>query len=418
MANFWMISAPLFSHTDWGGYLKTAQQLQALGHQVTWVSGEGIRRAVEVQGMAFASVPQTGWLWPPPPAPDVTQIPPAEAVMLRYRRALDTWLSEDLVGAAVEALLALADEIGAPDVIVTDPFLTAAALAAEKLDVPLAVCGWIAQRELDEAGLFPVQKSLGNESQQRIARLCERFGLEGRYFAKGPTPSILSPYLHVSYFTESWYQADAANLLPQTLFVGGIPEAPRSPVPDWLEAIPEEVPLALVTLGTTFTGDLGFFSWAAQAAARAGYMPLVVVGWNPIEPEAKQQLVSALPKNTRLLNFVPFDHVLPRTRLMLHHGGMGTTHAAVVHGIPQIVVPHAADQRGQARRVAQAKVGLNLSAHDVRQGMLWEAARVLSQDEQVQENARQLASEMAALGGPARAAEALAQLVQHSVSNE
>ena len=418
MANFWMISAPLFSHTDWGGYLKTAQQLQALGHQVTWVSGDSLRRPVEAQGVTFASVPQTGWLWPPPPAPDVTQIPPAEAVMLRYRRALDTWLSESLVGEAVEALLALADEIGVPDAIVTDPFLTAAALAAEKLNVPLAVCGWIAQRELNEDGLFPVQKSLGNESQQRIARLCERFGLQGRYFAQGPTPSILSPYLHVSYFTESWYQADVPNLLPQTLFVGGLPEAPTSPAPDWLQAIPEEVPLALVTLGTTFTGDLGFFSWAAQAAARAGYLPVVVIGWNPIAPEAKQQLVNALPKNTRLLNFVPFDHVLPRIRLMFHHGGMGTTHAAVVHGIPQIVVPHAADQRGQARRVAQAKVGLNLSAHEVRQGMLWEAARALSQDQQVQQNARQLAAEMASLGGPARAAEALSELVQHTVSNE
>jgi MGT family glycosyltransferase len=411
MAKFWVISAPLFSHTDWGGYLKTAQQLQRLGHKVTWVSGENLRRPIEAAGLPFAAVAQTGWLWPPPPAPDVSTMPPAEAVMLRYRRALDTWLSEDLVGSAVEALLVLADEQGAPDVLVTDPFLTAAALAAEKLDVSLAVCGWIAQRELNEDGLFPVQRSLGSESQQRIARLGERFGLEGRYFAKGPTPSILSPYLHISYFTESWYQADAANLLPQTLFVGGMPDLPSTTAPDWLQAIPEEVPLALITLGTTFTGDLGFFSWAAQAAARAGYLPVVVIGWNPIEPEAKQQLVNALPKNTRLLNFVPFNHVLPRTRLMIHHGGMGTTHAAVVHGIPQIVVPHAADQRGQARRVAQAKVGLNLSAHDVRQGMLWEAAKALSKDSRVQENARHLAAEMASLGGAPIAAQALTELL-------
>jgi MGT family glycosyltransferase len=407
MAKFWMISAPLFSHTDWGGYLKTAQQLQALGHDVTWVSGESLRRPVESAGVPFAAVAETGWLWPPPPAPDVSAMPPAEAVMLRYRRALDTWLSEDLVGKAVEALLALAAEQGAPDVIVTDPFLTAAALAAEKLDVPLAVCGWIAQRELNEDGLFPVQKSLGSESQQRIARLCEQFGLHGRYFAQGPTPSILSPYLHISYFTENWYQADAANLLSQTLFVGGMPDAPTTPAPDWLQAIPDEVPLALVTLGTTFTGDLGFFSWAAQAAARAGYLPVVVIGWNPIAPEAKQQLINALPKQTRLLNFVPFEQVLPRTRLMIHHGGMGTTHAAVVHGVPQIVVPHAADQRGQARRVAQAKVGLNLSAHDVRQGMLLEAARALSNNTPVQENAHRLAAEMASLGGAPKAAEAL-----------
>ena len=29
MAKFWFVSAPLFSHLDWGGYLKTAQALHA-----------------------------------------------------------------------------------------------------------------------------------------------------------------------------------------------------------------------------------------------------------------------------------------------------------------------------------------------------------------------------------------------------
>lgn len=411
MAKFWMISAPLFSHTDWGGYLKTAQALQQMGHDVLWVSGQSLEKAILTAGIKFAAVSETGWLWPPPPPPDLTKIPPQEAVMLRYRRALDTWLSEGLVGEAVQALLDLADEIGAPDVIVTDPFLSAAALAAEKLNVPLVVCGWIAQSELNEDYLFPVQKSLASESQGRIARLCERYSLDGVNFSQGATPSILSPHLHISYFTESWYQSDAPTLLNQTLFVGGIPTPPTTPAPDWLTAIPAHVPLALITLGTTFTGDLGFFSWAAHAAARGGCLPIVVIGWNPIAPDKKQELVAALPKGARLLNFVPFDHVLPRVRLMYHHGGMGTTHAAVVYGIPQIVVPHAADQRGQARRVAQAKVGLNLSAHDVRQGLLWDATKALTSDTQVQTNAQALAGEMAAHGGAVKAAEALAAVV-------
>lgn len=407
MAGFWFISAPLFSHLDWGGYLKTAQALQRRGHDVTWISENALGGALAKAGVPFAPVRKTGWLWPPPPVPDLSTLPPQEAVMLRYRRALDTWLSEPLVSEAVTALLELAAEIGRPDVIVTDPFLTAAALAAEALDLPLAVCGWPAQKELNEDFLFPVQKSLGSDSQERIERLKERFGLRGVNLAGGPTPSILSPHLHVSYFSESWYQSDQSNLLPQTLFVGGAPTPPADPPPDWLAAIPDEARIALITLGTTFTGDLGFYSWAAQAAARVGFVPLVVVGWNPIAPEEKARLIAALPKNTRLLNFVPFDQVLPRTRLMIHHGGMGTTHAALIHGIPQIVVPHAADQRGQARRVAQAKVGLNLTAHDVKQGMLLEGVKALANDERVRKTARDLAAELASLGGAERAAQAL-----------
>jgi MGT family glycosyltransferase len=410
MSRIWCISAPLYSHTDWGGYLKTALALQARGHEVTWVSSAGIAGVIDRAGMAFATIAQTGWLWPPPPPPDIRALKPAEAVMLRYRRALDTWLSEDLVGAGVESILSLAREHGKPDVIMTDPFLTAAALAAEALDVPLVVCGWPAQRDLNDEFLFPVQKALGSESRERVERLCARFGLSGRYISQGPTPSVLSPHLHISYFSAGWYLADAATILPQTVFAGGQPETPRDSPPDWLSAIPADAPIALITLGTTFVGELGFFSWSARAAVRAGFVPVVVIGHHPYTAEEKAALKAALPKTTRLLNWAPFAHVLPRTRLIFHHGGMGTTHAALVHGVPQIVVPHAADQRGQARRTAQAKVGLNLTAHDVRQGMLLTAAKALRDDEGVRANCRAMAEELAASGGSEAAALAVERM--------
>ena len=414
MAQFWFISAPLAGHLDWGGFLRTAQVLQQQGHQVTWISGKQVAGAITRAGVPFAPVRTTGWLWPPPPAPDLSTIPPQQAVMLRYQRALDTWLSEDLVADATSALIELAGEIGKPDQIVTDPFLTAAALAAEALDVPLTVCGWPAQTDLNEEMLFPVQKSLGSESQQRIQRLYKRFNLRGENFSTGPTPAILSPHLHISYFTQNWYASESNMLLPQNIFVGGSPTPPADDPPSWLTDIPAEAPLALITLGSVFTGDLGFFAWAAQAAARLGLVPIVVVGWNPIEPQAKAELKQALPGMTRLLNWVDFNHVLPRSRIIIHHGGMGTTHAAIVHGVPQIVVPHAADQRGQARRVAQASIGLNLTAHDVRNGALLQGTHALLNDQRVQANVRHFAEEMAALGGPPRAAEALLAVINET----
>jgi MGT family glycosyltransferase len=408
---FWFCSAPLYSHLDWGGYLPTAQALIARGHDVTWISGGAVAGTVTGAGVPFAPIRQTGWLWPPPPVPDITTLKPQEAVMLRYRRALDTWMSEDIVGDAVAALLELAATMGTPDVIVTDPFLTAAAIAAEVLRAPLAVCGWIAQRELSEDRLFPVQKMLGDESQRRLERLCARFGVHGANFSGGATPAILSPHLHISYFNAHWYQSDANNLLPQTIFVGGHPPTPSDAPPAWLEAIPSDTPLGLITLGTTFAGELGFFSWAAQALARCGVTPIVVLGGTPITPDDKAQLIAALPANTRLLSFAPFAHILPRARLIIHHGGMGTTHQAVIHGVPQLVVPHAADQRGNAHRVAQAKVGIELTAHDVRQGKLLEGARALLTDPSVTARARSLAADFAALGGVDVAADALLEML-------
>ncbi len=405
MATFWFVSAPLFSHTDWGGFLKTGRDLQARGHKVIWVSEESLREAVVSQGIAFEAIEHTGWLWPPPPAPDLSTLKPQEAVTLRYTRALDTWLTESLVGQGVEDLLALAERIGTPHAFVIDPFLSAAALAAEKLGIPMMVAGWPAQANFDEQSLFPVQRNLSRDSQQRISRLCDRFGLEGKYFSRGATPSIISPTLHLTYFTPEWYQAEDYLLLPQTQFVGGTPDIPIDPAPSWLTDIPSEQPLALVTLGTTFTGDLGFYSWAAQAVAARGLLPIVAIGFNFIEHEKKAELKRALPGGTRLVQYVPFSHVLPRCKLMVHHGGMGSTHAAVVHGIVQIVVPHAADQRIQAMRVAQMKIGLNLTAHDVRHNMLRDGTKALLETDWVQENATKLAADMARLGGTIRAAE-------------
>ena len=169
------------------------------------------------------------------------------------------------------------------------------------------------------------------------------------------------------------------------------------------------MPLALVTLGTVFTGDLGFFSGAAQAMARLDIIPIVVLG-HAFSPEEKARLKAALPGGTRLLNWVDYDHVFPRLKVIVHHGGMGTTHRAVVHGLPQVVVPHAADQRGQARRVAQAKVGLNLTAWEVRNGQLLPAIRAVTGDPAVADTARRLAERFAALGGVQKAAELLADL--------
>jgi UDP:flavonoid glycosyltransferase YjiC (YdhE family) len=219
----------------------------------------------------------------------------------------------------------------------------------------------------------------------------------------------------VSYFSREWHQADP-DFLPQTRFVGGSPTKPTTSAPEWLQAIPEEVPLALITLGSTFTGDLGFFSWAAQASARLGLVPIVVLGRNPVAPEEKAALKAALPPGTRLLTWLDYDHVFPRLKVIIHHGGMGTTHRALIQGIPQVCVPHAADQRGQARRVAQAKVGLNLTAHDVKSGQLLPAIRAVINDAQVIATAKQWSSDLAALGGPAKAAELMIAVAEGRVT--
>lgn len=406
MARFWFTSAPLPGHLDWGGLLKTAQTLQARGHDVRWVSEARIRPMLDRVGVPFAAIEASGWRWPPPPLPGPGTFVNEDMTVLRFRRALDTWLSEDLVARGVAALRDLAAQTGAPDVIVTDPFLSAAALAAESLGVPLVVGGWASGPPLDEDEMIYSQRQLGSEAAERVRRLCDQSGVTGENFSAGPAPAVQSPLLHISYFSATWHQGE--RVLPQTEFVGGIAAPPQGDPPAWLADLPPDSPLGLVTLGSTFTGDLDFFAAGAEAVAAAGMIPLVVIGTNPIPPEQKDRLKTRLPGGTRLLSWVDYDHVFPRLRVIVHHGGMGTTHAAILHALPQVIAPHAADQRGQARRARQAKVGLELSARDVRRGQLVPAVQAITSTDWVQDSVRQLTAQFAALGGVERAADLIA----------
>jgi hypothetical protein len=409
MSRFWFTSAPLPGHLDWGGLLKTAQALQTLGHGVVWVSEARIGGLVEQAGIAFEPVEVSGWLWPPPPLPTMADFVNENMVTLRFRRALDTWLSEELVAQGTAALCDLADRIGPPDVIVTDPFLAAAGLAAELLGVPLVVGGWASGPPMDEDQMLYIQRELGHEASERIERLGAHFGIAGVNFSGGPAPSLQSPILHISYFSAYWHQGE--TVLPQTKFVGGRINPPDTATPDWLGALDGQ-PLGMVTLGSTFTSDLNFFAWGAQAVSAAGMIPLVVLGPTPIPPEQKERLKANLPGGSRLLTWVDYEHVFPRLKVILHHGGMGTTHTAIVHSVPQIIVPHAADQRGQARRARQAKVGLELSLRDMRQGQLVPAVRAITTTDWVLEAVQSLARDFAALGGPPRAADLLAEVAE------
>ncbi|MCY3935270.1 MAG: glycosyltransferase [Chloroflexi bacterium] len=409
MANFWFVSAPMRSHTDWGGMYLTAEQLKRTGHRVRWLSGPEIAGLFRASPVPFHPLPQTGWHWPPPLA--LSSYDPAAALKLRYTRALDTWLTVDQVEAGCEALLQCAKESGPPDAIISEPFLPAAALAAEALAVRFVVAGMPAIRPLAREYLQPIQMELAEESADRLNQLCARFGVVGRNFSGGATPSVQSQELHLSYFTKRWYLADAAKLLPQNVYCGGlISPAHKNSRLKWLQDIPEENPLALITLGTTFKGNLRLYSRAAQAVSRAGCVPIITLGNLPLSAAEKQALLSSLPPRTHLLQWVPFRHILPRISLAIQHGGMGTTHAILLHGIPQIVLPQVADQRVQAKRVTQAKVGLHLSAHDVQQGKLFDAANALLNDPSVLENCCLFAGEMRALGGPIKAAETLAHI--------
>src|SRR3990172_5506056 len=65
-----------------------------------------------------------------------------------------------------------------------------------------------------------------------------------------------------------------------------------------------------------------------------------------------------LPRDRfRLVEGIPHTWLLPRMSLVIHHGGAGTTGAAIRAGVPSVATPYTADQAFWARRVRGLGVG-------------------------------------------------------------
>lgn len=54
---------------------------------------------------------------------------------------------------------------------------------------------------------------------------------------------------------------------------------------------------------------------------------------------------------------MPYSYVFPRSRAIIHHGGVGTTAQALRYGVPALVVPWGFDQYYQGGRVQAIGAG-------------------------------------------------------------
>lgn len=397
------LSAPLPGHVDWGGYLPTAVELQRRGHEVLWVSGQPIAALIAQSGLPFAAIETTGWRWPPPAplAPGSTS--DSDYQRLRAERALDQWLDPALVTRAVEQVTDIAERFR-PQLIVSEMFVAAAGVVAEQRGFPLVVAGWPAHAV--SAGA--VQSELMASARRRLQQILERSHADGINFTTAGPPGLLSPHLHISYWSPSWFAG--AALLPQTLHVGG--SAPPPEPADPTLPSPDDRPWVLITLGTTFGNDLDFFVMATHAVAQLGATPIVALG-GQLPDAQRTELLTRLPATAVLRERVRFASVLPYTAGAIHHGGAGVTHALAVHAIPQIVVPHAADQHRQALGVERSGAGLSMPPRTVTVNALVDAlAQCLPDLSPLRARALALKAELATLGGAQAAAQMMESVVK------
>ena len=152
---------------------------------------------------------------------------------------------------------------------------------------------------------------------------------------------------------------------------------------DFLNA--STVPRVVVSLGS-FIGLIDSKFWRSMKKTgleNRGRFLFVGLG------ESDRDLVNGA--NVRAVSHVPLSTVLPSADLMIHHGGIGSTYAALNAGIPALLFPHAFDQSYNMRLVERLGVGSPLGLD---QGTWGDAITRTLEDESIVRRAKQLSSRL------------------------
>lgn len=174
------------------------------------------------------------------------------------------------------------------------------------------------------------------------------------------------------------------------------PPLPRDWTPDpdlvdFLESGPTPVFIGFGSTSPMDPEELG--GLVTRVTARMRVRAVVQTGWAGVAPAAGHVLH---------VGPVPHQWLFPRVRAVVHHGGAGTTAAALRAGVPSVTVPVSLDQPFWARRLHDLGVGArpvparHLNDHSLERGL----AEVLGNDA-LTRNAARLGGVVAAERGAA-----------------
>lgn len=281
-----------------------------------------------------------------------------------------------------------------PDVIVRDAREFGGAIAGETHGIPHVTAGasvfrgpeWWREATAEPLNQIRLAENLPDDS---------RMDMLYRYLDLVSMPPML--------ITDQDYVGPTAHFVRPLAFDQSGDEA----LPAWFDELPEG-PLVYGTLGTTAMTQLpGLFEAMAGAMAHAPYTAIITVGRDrdpaEIAPDAD---------NVHTVQYIPQSLLLPHCDAVFCHGGFSSTLAALLHGLPLVIMPLGADQFENAERATQIGAAEGIDPDERNSQRIRQAIGTVLKTSRYRDNAERFRDEVQELPGLDYAVELLERLAR------
>jgi len=197
-----------------------------------------------------------------------------------------------------------------------------------------------------------------------------------------------SPHQGIALFPD-WFAGQPS--LPDHVLAAGSPffdQTPDATTTSRFEAFLASGPRPVVFVcGSEERHAASFFTTSVMACIAAKRRAIQLT-------RRRDQIPAILPASILHLEYVPLEHLLPRSALLVHHGGIGTCAQALRAGIPQLITPSAFDQSDNAARVVSLGVGLSVKRSMYSVVALVRLLSLLAQDAGIRERCASIAQRL------------------------
>jgi UDP:flavonoid glycosyltransferase YjiC (YdhE family) len=146
----------------------------------------------------------------------------------------------------------------------------------------------------------------------------------------------------------------------------------------------------------------------SEICLEMGIRAIINAGWSRFEEKPH-----SIDDSVYLIRHADFEWLFPQCSVIVHHGGVGTTHLSLESGVPTLICSIFADNPMWGERLERMKIGRHIQFRDLDKNKIIKAIRSLQNDE-VRKRAKEIANKIKMENGLKTAVDLIEYYLPHA----